>query len=63
MTVGKTVCLKQACEVTGVSRRTIYSWMRDGKVQYVRTAGGSVRILSDSLFRNGNVPAQKETDQ
>lgn len=63
MTVGKTVCLKQACEMTGVSRRTIYNWMQKDKVQYVRTAGGSVRILSDSLFRNGNVSVDKEADR
>ena len=41
----------QACEVVGVSRRTIYNWMAGGKVEYVRTAGGSVRIFADSLWR------------
>jgi excisionase family DNA binding protein len=41
----------KACEVVGVSRRTIYNWMAGGKVQYVRTAGGSVRIFADSLWR------------
>ena len=41
----------KACEVVGVSRRTIYNWMAGGKVQYVRTAGGSVRIYADSLWR------------
>ena len=35
----------------GVSRRTIYNWMAGGKVQYVRTAGGSVRIFADTLWR------------
>jgi len=34
-----------------VSRRTIYNWMSAGKVQYVRTAGGAVRIFEDSLWR------------
>ena len=42
----------KACEVVGVSRRTIYNWMAGGKVQYVRTAGGSVRIFADSLWRD-----------
>jgi len=42
----------KACEVVGVSRRTIYNWMAGGKVEYVRTAGGSVRIFADSLWRS-----------
>lgn len=46
-----TVTIAQACAEVGVSRRTIYNWMASGKVQYVRTAGGSVRIFSDTLWR------------
>ncbi|HTI38297.1 MAG TPA: helix-turn-helix domain-containing protein [Vicinamibacterales bacterium] len=41
----------KACEVVGVSRRTIYNWIASGKVEYVRTAGGSVRIFVDTLWR------------
>jgi excisionase family DNA binding protein len=51
----KTACVDQACAITGVSRRTIYNWIKAGKVEYVRTAGGSMRIFVDTLFRNGNV--------
>lgn len=47
----KTVSIPRACDVVGVSRRTIYNWMASGKVQYVRTAGGSVRIFVDTLWR------------
>ncbi len=47
----QTLSIMKACEVVGVSRRTIYNWMADGKVQYVRTAGGSVRIFADSLWK------------
>lgn len=47
----KTVSIPHACELVGVSRRTIYNWIADGKVQYVRTAGGSVRIFADTLWR------------
>lgn len=47
----KTVSIMQACEVVGVSRRTIYNWISGGKVEYVRTAGGSVRIFVDTLWR------------
>ena len=45
------VSISRACELVGVSRRTIYNWIADGKVQYVRTAGGSVRIFADTLWR------------
>lgn len=48
-----TVSIKRACALAGVSRRTVYVWMDEGKVQFVRTAGGSVRIFADSLFRPG----------
>ena len=42
----------KACELVGVSRRTIYNWLSSGKIEYVRTAGGSVRIFVDTLQRN-----------
>ena len=45
----------KACEVVGVSRRTIYNWMAGGKIEYVRTAGGSVRIFADSLWKSPHV--------
>ena len=47
----KTVSIMKACELVGVSRRTIYNWIASGKVEYVRTAGGSVRIFADTLWR------------
>lgn len=53
----KTVSIPRACELVGVSRRTIYNWLAGGKIQYVRTAGGSVRIFEDTLWRNPEAPA------
>jgi excisionase family DNA binding protein len=47
----RAISIAQACTSVGVSRRTIYNWMSAGKVQYVRTAGGAVRIFEDSLWR------------
>jgi len=47
----KTISIMKACELVGVSRRTIYNWISSGKIQYVRTAGGSVRIFADTLWR------------
>ena len=44
----------KACELVGVSRRTIYNWLASGKIEYVRTAGGSVRIFADTLWRDAN---------
>jgi excisionase family DNA binding protein len=47
----QTLSIMKACEVVGVSRRTIYNWIAAGKVEYVRTAGGSIRIFADTLWR------------
>ena len=47
----ETLTIMKACEVVGVSRRTIYNWISAGKVEYVRTAGGSIRIFADTLWR------------
>jgi len=49
-----TVSIPRACDVVGVSRRTIYNWIAAGKIQYVRTAGGSVRIFADTLWRDSD---------
>jgi excisionase family DNA binding protein len=48
----QTLSIMKACEVVGVSRRTIYNWMAGGKIEYIRTAGGSVRIYADSLWKS-----------
>jgi excisionase family DNA binding protein len=50
----ETVSIARAGELVGVSRRTIYNWIAGGKIQYVRTAGGAVRIFVDSLWREPN---------
>jgi excisionase family DNA binding protein len=46
------VSIIKAAQLVGVSRRTIYNWLAGGKLEYVRTAGGSVRIFVDSLWRD-----------
>jgi excisionase family DNA binding protein len=50
----KTISIMKACELVGVSRRTIYNWLSAGKIEYIRTAGGSVRIFVDTLWRDPN---------
>lgn len=57
----KTISIMKACELVGVSRRTIYNWLSAGKIQYVRTAGGSVRIFVDSLWRDPHQPDSPAT--
>ena len=52
----KTLSIMKACETVCVRRRTIYNWIAGGKVEYVRTAGGSVRIFADSLWREPAAP-------
>jgi len=45
------VTIMHATEIVGVSRRTIYNWINNGKVEYTRTAGGCVRINPATLWR------------
>ena len=47
----QTVSIMKACEMVGVSRRTIYNWIAANKVEYLRTAGGSIRIFVDTSWR------------
>ena len=54
----KAISIMKACELVGVSRRTIYNWISAGKVEYLRTAGGSIRIFVDSLWRDSATDAQ-----
>ena len=54
----KAISIMKACELVGVSRRTIYNWIASGKVEYVRTAGGSIRIFVDSLWREPETVTQ-----
>jgi excisionase family DNA binding protein len=56
----KTVSIPRACELVGVSRRTIYNWIAANKIQYIRTAGGSVRIFADTLWREPEPAAVPE---
>jgi excisionase family DNA binding protein len=56
----QTLSIMKACEVVGVSRRTIYNWISANKVEYVRTAGGSIRIFADTLWRDAGAPARPD---
>jgi excisionase family DNA binding protein len=47
--IGRSVSLDHAAELLNVSRRTIYNRIRDGRLQTIRTLGGSQRVLLDSV--------------
>lgn len=59
----QTLSIMKACEVVGVSRRTIYNWISAGKVEYVRTAGGSIRIFADTLWREPSTSTRSSEPQ
>jgi excisionase family DNA binding protein len=47
--IGRSISLDHAAEMLGVSRRTIYNRIREGRLTTVRTLGGSQRVLIDSV--------------
>jgi excisionase family DNA binding protein len=47
--IGRSVSLDHAAELLGVSRRTVYNRIREGRLQTIRTLGGSQRVLLDSV--------------
>jgi excisionase family DNA binding protein len=50
--------LDHAAELLGVSRRTIYNRIREGRLQTIRTLGGSQRVLIDSVQEDRGQPAE-----
>ena len=57
----QTLSIMKACDAVGVSRRTIYNWINAGKVENVRTAGGSIRIFADTLWRDARTSTRSLT--
>jgi len=47
--LGRSVSIEQAAQLLDVSRRTVYNRIHDGKLQTIRTIGGSQRVLLTSL--------------
>lgn len=47
--LGRSVSIEQAATLLGVSRRTVYYRIRDGRLRTIRTIGGSQRVLMDSV--------------
>ena len=51
--IGRSVSLDHAAQLLGVSRRTVYNRIRDGRLRTIRTIGGSQRVLMESLVEFG----------
>lgn len=52
--LGRSVSIDLAAQLMNVSRRTIYNWIREGRLQTIRTLGGrSQRVLVESLHDQG----------
>lgn len=51
--LGRSVSIDQAAQLLHVSRRTIYNRISDGRLQTIRTRGGSQRVLVESLQNLG----------
>jgi len=54
--LGRSVSIDQAAQLLNVSRRTIYNRIREGRLQTIRTLGGSQRVLVESLHDLGFRP-------
>ncbi len=48
---GRSVSIDQAAQLLNVSRRTIYNRIKEGRLETIRTAGVSRRVLLASLYR------------
>lgn len=55
--LGRSVTIDQAAQLLGVSRRTIYYRIREGRLRTIRTLGGSQRVLLESLSGGLSLPA------
>jgi excisionase family DNA binding protein len=45
----KSVFVEEAAQMLGVSRRTVYYRIREGRLRTVRTPNGTQRVLVDSI--------------
>lgn len=60
----RSVLILEAADVLGVSRRTVYYRIREGRLQTIRTRGGSQRVLWSSIeaLLRSTQPAVHESD-
>lgn len=53
--LGRSVTIDQAAQLLGVSRRTVYYRIREGRLRTIRTIGGSQRVLLESVQEQRHV--------
>jgi excisionase family DNA binding protein len=53
--LGRSVTIDQAAQLLGVSRRTVYYRIREGRLRTIRTIGGSQRVLVESVEEQRHV--------
>lgn len=53
--LGRSVTIDQAAQLLGVSRRTVYYRIREGRLRTIRTLGGSQRVLVESVEEQRHV--------
>jgi excisionase family DNA binding protein len=53
--LGRSVTIDQAAQLLGVSRRTVYYRIREGRLRTIRTLGGSQRVLVESVHQQRHV--------
>ena len=51
LSVPRSLLIEDAALVLGVSRRTVYYRIREGRLETLRTRGGSQRVLLSSIER------------
>ena len=56
MRLARSVSIEQAGHLLSLSRRTVYYRIREGRLQTIRTLGGSQRVLVESLYELGFRP-------
>lgn len=54
--LGRSVSIDQAAALLNLSRRSIYTRIRDGRLATIRSKAGSQRVLVQSLFDQGFRP-------
>ncbi len=47
---GRSVFIEQAMWMLGVSKRTVYNRIREGRLRTIRVRGGSQRVLMESIL-------------
>jgi excisionase family DNA binding protein len=47
--LGRSVTIERAAEILGVSRRTVYYRISEGRLSTIRTRGGSQRVVIESI--------------